>query len=69
MVNMENMIGGMELKKQLGRQDGGRVGGHARPLPQTHTHKNIYRLNDSHRTATNHWQKNLNSNNGKNLMK
>ena len=38
MVNMENMIGGMELKKQLGRQDGGRVGGHARHLPQTHTH-------------------------------
>lgn len=50
-------------------EDGKRVGEHAHPLPQTHTHKkHIYRLNDLHRTATNRWQKNLNSNNGKNFM-
>ena len=49
-------------------QDGGGVGGHARPLPQTQQKKHIYRINDSHRTATNRWQKNLNSNNGKNLV-
>ena len=30
--------------------------------------KCIYRVNDSHRTATKHWQKNLSSNNGKNFM-
>ena len=30
--------------------------------------KHIYRINDSHRTATNRWQKNLNSNNGKNFV-
>ena len=34
----------------------------------THTQKHIYRINDSHRTATNHWQKNLNSNNGKKFV-
>ena len=44
-----------------GGQDGGGVGGHARPLPQTQQKKHIYRINDSHRTATNHWQRNLNS--------
>ena len=30
--------------------------------------KHIYRINDSHRTATNRWQKNLNSNNGKKFV-
>ena len=52
------------------RQDVRRVGGHARPLPQTQQQqkKHIYRLNDSHRIAINHWQKNINSNNGKNLV-
>ena len=49
-------------------QDGRGVGGHARPLPQTQQKKHIYRINDSHRTATNHWQKNLNSNNVKKFM-
>ena len=28
----------------------------------------IYRINDSHRTAKNHWQKNLISDNGKKFM-
>ena len=51
-----------------GGQDGRRVGGHAHPLPQTQQKKHIYRINDSHRTATNHWQKNLNSNNGKKFV-
>ena len=50
------------------RQDDGRVGGHARPLPQTQQKKHIYRINDSHRTATNRWQKNLNFNNGKKFV-
>ena len=45
-------------------QDGGGVGRHTRPLPQTQQKKHIYRINDLHRTATNRWQKNLNSNNG-----
>ena len=37
-------------------------------LSHKHSKKNhIYRINDLHRTATNCWQKNLNSNNGKNL--
>ena len=49
-------------------QDGGGVGGHARPLPQTQQKKHIYRINDSHRTATNRWQRNLNYNNGKKFM-
>ena len=49
-------------------QDGGGVGGHARPLPQTQQKKHIYRINDSHRTATNRWQRNLNSNNGKKFV-
>ncbi len=48
--------------------DGGGVGGHARPLPQTQQKKHIYRINDSHRTATNRWQRNLNSNNGKKFV-
>ena len=34
----------------------------------THTQKHIYRINDSHKTATNSWQKNLNSNNGKKFL-
>ena len=51
-----------------GGQDGGGVGGHARPLPQTQQKKHIYRINDSHRTATNRWQRNLNSNNGKKFV-
>ena len=39
------------------------------PSPtNTHTKKHIYRLNNSHRTAINHWQKKINSNNGKNLV-
>ena len=50
------------------RQDGRGVGGHARPLPQTQQKKHIYRINDLHRTATNRWQKNLNSNNGKKFV-
>ena len=38
-------------------------------LSHKHTKKtHIYRINDSHRTATNCWQKNLNSNNGKNFV-
>ena len=38
-------------------------------LSHKHTKKpHIYRINDSHRTATNPWQKNLNSNNGKNFV-
>ena len=38
------------------------------PSP-TNTHKkHIYRMNNLHRTATNHWQKNLNSNNGKKFV-
>ena len=40
-------------------------------LALSHKHtpkKHIYRINESHRTATNRWQKNLNSNNGKNLV-
>ena len=49
-------------------KDGGGVGGHARPLPQTQQKKHIYRINDSHRTATNRWQRNLNSNNGKKFV-
>ena len=39
-------------------------------LALSHKHnkkKHIYRINDSHRTATNCWQKNLSSNNGKNF--
>ena len=41
-----------------------------RPLlaPQTQQKKHIYRINDSHRTATNRWQKNLNFNNGKKFV-
>ena len=56
-------------KLKFGRgQDGGGVGGHARPLPQTQQKKHIYRRNDSHRTTTNRWQRNLNSNNGKKFV-
>ena len=50
------------------RQDGGRVGGHACPLPQTQQKKPHLLVKHSQRTATNRWQKNLNSNNGKNLV-
>ena len=39
------------------------------PSPtNTKKKKHIYRINDSHRTATNRWQKNLNSNNGKKFV-
>ena len=38
------------------------------PSPTNTTKKHIYRINDSHRTATNRWQKNLNSNNGKKFV-
>ena len=38
------------------------------PSPQTQQKKHIYRINDSHRTATNRWQRNLNSNNGKKFV-
>ena len=55
-------------KMLRGGQDGGGVGGHARPLPQTQQKKHIYRRSDSHRTATNRWQRNLNSNNGKKFV-
>ena len=58
----------IQIKSTMRRQDGGRVGGHAHPLPQTQQEKKIYRINDSHRTAINRWQKNLNSNNGKNFV-
>ena len=53
-----------------GRQDGRRVGGHTQPLPQTHTHKKKPHLQVKRlaQNSNNHWQKNLNSNNGKNLM-
>ena len=40
-------------------------------LALSHKHNkktHIYRINDSHRTATNRWQKNLNSNNGKKFV-
>ena len=40
-------------------------------LALSHKHnkkKHIYGINDSHRTATNRWQKNLSSNNGKNFV-
>ena len=56
-----------QLQRPGRRLDGRRVGGHACPLPQTQQ-KNIYRKNVSHRAATNCWQKNLSSNNGKNFM-
>ena len=63
------IVENLELKKDIIRgQDGGGVGGHARPLPQTQQKKHIYRINDSHRTATNRWQRNLNSNNGKKFV-
>ena len=52
-----------ELKNARGeRQDGGRVGD-MRALSHKHNNKkkpHIYMLNDSHRTATKCWQKNLN---------
>ena len=38
------------------------------PTNTTTTKKHFYRINDSHRTATNRWQKNLNCNNGKKFM-
>lgn len=46
------------------RQDGGRVGGHARPLPQTRQKKNL-QVKQLKQNSNNHWQKKLNSNNGK----
>ena len=49
-------------------QDGGGIGGHARPLTQTQQKKHIYRIIDSHRTATFRWQRNLNSSNGKKFV-
>ena len=49
-------------------QDGRGVGGHAHPFPQTQQKKHIYRINDLHRTATNRWQRNLNSNNSKKFV-
>ena len=56
-------------KPEMGRgQDRGRVERHAHPLPQTQQKKHIYRINDSHKTATNRWQTNLNSNNGKKFV-
>ena len=54
-----------KIEGEGGRTDGGGVGGHAHPLPQTQQKKHIYRINDSHRTATNRWQRNLNSNKDK----
>ena len=51
------------------RQDGRRVGGHACPLPQTHTHTKLYlQVKWLTQNSNNRWQKNLNSNNGKNLV-
>ena len=38
------------------------------PTNTTTTTKHICRVNESHRTTINCWQKNLNSNNGKNLV-
>ena len=38
------------------------------PSPTNTQKKHIYRINDSHRTATNCWQRNLNSNNGKKFV-
>ena len=61
------MSGSEEELRERG-QDGGGVGGHARPLTQTQQKKHIYRRNASHRTATNRWQRNLNSNNGKKFV-
>ena len=57
-----------KITKGERRQDGGRVGGYAHTLPQIQQKKYIYRINDSHRTATNCWQRNLNSNNGKKFV-
>ena len=57
-----------KIEGEGGRTDGGGVGGHARPLPQTQQKKHIYRINDSHRTATNRWQRNLYSNKGKKFV-
>ena len=64
-----NIITAIYKKRFLERgQDGRGVGGHTRPLPQTQQKKHIYRRNDSHRTTTNRWQRNLNSNNGKKFV-
>ena len=38
------------------------------PTNTTKKKKHIYRINYPYRTATNHWQMNLNSNNGKNFV-
>ena len=37
-------------------------------LSHKHNRNHIYRINDSHRTATNPWQRNLKSNNGKKFV-
>jgi len=57
-----------KIEGEGGRTDGGGVGGHAHPLPQTQQKKRIYRINFSHRTATNRWQRNLYSNKGKKFV-
>ena len=64
----KNCLGERTIKKHPRGQDGGGVGGEARPLPQTQQKKHIYRRNNSHRTTTNRWQRNLNSNNGKKFV-
>jgi len=48
-------LGGLIHNECVGRrQDGERVGGTCLPPPtNTHTKKYIYRINNSHRTATN----------------
>lgn len=56
------------VKDPVLEQDSRSIRGHAHPLPQTQQKKHIYRINDSHRTATNRWQRNLNSNNGKKFV-
>ena len=47
-----------------------KIRGTRSPSPTNTTKKktHIYRINDSHRTATNRRQKNLNSNNGKKVL-
>ena len=37
-------------------------------LSHKHNRNHIYRINDSHRTATNPWQRILKSNNGKKFV-
>ena len=47
-------------------KDGGGVRRHAHLLPQTHKKKK--KKNDSHRTSTEHWQKNLNVQKGQETL-